>query len=214
MAVLYGIPEGTWEVVLRLLLAGAMGFLFGLERQYSKKPVGFGAFTFVCIGAAALTIMAVTITDMPTPIMGAVITGIGFLGAGAILKPTSSKVSGITTAASLWVFAAIGVMVGIGMYFEAVLVYLLVGLVVIIDHFFERNGFGSYSKSVSLTVNDLKRVAEIEKILPKHKAFGYTFDNAKKEYTVNFLLSGDKREVNMTLNELIRQPGVLTVKVE
>jgi putative Mg2+ transporter-C (MgtC) family protein len=214
MAVLYGVPYGMGEIVLRILLAGVMGLLFGLERQYNKKPVGFGAFMFVCIGAAALTVMAVTVTDMPTPIMSAVITGIGFLGAGAILKPTTSKVQGITTAASLWVFAAIGVIVGIGMYFEAVLVYLLVGLIVLIDHFFERNGFGSYSKTVTLTLSDLKRLPEIEKILPKHKAMMYSFDNTKKEYSMSFLLSGNKREVNMTLNELIRQPQVTNVKVE
>ncbi len=207
-------PASSFEIFLRIALAFGAGLIFGLERQYNKKPVGFGAFTFVSVGAAAMTVMAVNMTENYMGIMSAVLTGIGFLGAGAILKGGDKKVFGITTAASLWLFAGIGILFGTGMYLEAIFVYLLVGIIIIVDHFFERNGFGSYSKMVALTVNDLKRVAEIEKMLPKHKAFGYTFDNTKKEYTVNFLLSGNKREVNMTLNELIRQPGVTNVKVE
>lgn len=208
------VPANWFEVFLRIGLAFGAGLLFGLERQYNKKPVGFGAFTFVSVGAAAMSVMAVMITENYVGVMSAVLTGIGFLGAGAILKSSDKKVFGITTAASLWVFAAIGLLFGVGMYLEAVLVYLLVGFIILIDHFFERNGFGSYSKMVTLTVSDPKRLAEIEKLLPKHKAFGYTFDNTKKEYTINLLLSGNKREVNMTLNDLIRQPAVTVVKVE
>jgi len=208
------IPANTFEVFLRIMLAFSAGLLFGMERQYNKKPVGFGAFTFVATGAAAMSVMAVMITESYVPIMGAVLTGIGFLGAGAILKGGDKKVFGITTAASLWLFAAVGILFGTGMYLEAIFVYLLIGVIILIDHFFERNGFGSYSKLVSLTVNDIKRLPEIEKMLPKHKAFGYTFDNTKKEYTVNFMLSGNKREVNMTLNELIKQQNVTNVKVE
>lgn len=208
------VPSAWLEVYLRIGLAFAAGLLFGLERQYNKKPVGFGAFTFVSTGAAAMSVMAVMITENYVGVMSAVLTGIGFLGAGAILKSSDKKVFGITTAASLWVFAAIGILFGTGLYLEAVFIYLLVGVVILVDHYFERSGFGSYSKVVTLTVSDPKRLAEIEKLLPKHKAFGYVFDNNKKEYTVNFLLSGNKREVNMTLNDLIRQPAVVTVKVE
>ena len=112
------------------------------------------------------------------------------------------------------VVAALGVMVGVGLYQEAAILYGMVGIVVALDYYFERHGFGNYSKTVALTVDSLKRVRAIEESLPLHKTFSYSFNNITKQYTVTFLLSGSKRSVSHTLNQLVAQEGVLTVTVE
>jgi putative Mg2+ transporter-C (MgtC) family protein len=208
------VPVSTADVLLRLTVAFCMGSLFGLERQFNKKPVGFGPFTFVASGAAAMTIVGMLLSDQPLPILGAILTGIGFLGAGAIIRTGERRVTGLTTAASLWVFAALGVVVGVGLYVEAIILYAMVGVVVLLDYYFERYGFGSYSKSVTLTVNTLERMRAIEHTLPQHRTFVYSFDNAKKEYTATFLIAGTRREVNKTLSSILTQQGVLTIKVE
>lgn len=203
------------EMILRILLSFFASVTFGLERQFRKKAVGFGTFTFVAIGAAVLTIVAQDISDTPITIFGAIVTGIGFLGAGAIIKQSDRKVSGLTTAASLWSFAALGITIGVGEYVLAGILYGLIIIIVMVDYTLETHGFGDYSKSVIITTIDLASIHTIEKMLPqKHKTFGYTFDKNKGEYSVSFWISGKKREINMTLNEILKQQGVTNIKVE
>src|SRR2546426_7712388 len=75
------------EVVVRLLFVFGLAFSVGLERQLHRKPVGLGTFIFVSMGAATLAILAITLEeDNPLPLLGGVITGIGFLGAGAPIR--------------------------------------------------------------------------------------------------------------------------------
>ena len=124
------------EISLRLGLALAVGGLIGLERSYHGRPAGFRTHALVCLSTSLL--MLVTVyesawfrTDMsarssidPTRMAQGIMTGIGFLGAGAIIKEGLS-VRGLTTAASIWTTAAIGIMVGIGFYFPAALTSVL-----------------------------------------------------------------------------------------
>ena len=118
------------EMFTRLLVATALGALIGYERERVGKPAGVRTHGMVALGAALFTVVSsagFTGGD-PARIAAQVVTGIGFLGAGAILHLRGS-VHGLTTAASLWVTAAIGVSVGVGMLFmsfeTAVLVFLL-----------------------------------------------------------------------------------------
>lgn len=206
---------GSAETVLRIALAFGLAFLFGLERQFRKKPVGFGTFTFVCTGSAALIVVALRFSETPTTVFGAIVTGIGFLGAGTIIKAGDKKVTGITTAASIWAFAALGITLGAGFYDIAAVLYILIIAIITIDHRFETRGFGAYSRAVTVMVNDIGKVREIEKLLPeKHKTTTYSFDKSKKEYTFSFYMSGNKREINTTLNDLLKQDGVINVKIE
>jgi len=103
-------------VLIRLVLTFALSYLFGLDRQRSHKPIGFGTFIFVGIGSCGLAIAAVDIyPENPLLLLSAIVTGIGFLGAGALIK-TTDKIFGFTTAASIWIVAAIGMTVGFGNY--------------------------------------------------------------------------------------------------
>lgn len=113
----------TGELILRVLLAGALGGLIGLEREFSDQPAGFRTHILVSLGAALFTLVgAYGLVDFspgdtfqfdPTRIAAQVVTGIGFLGAGAILRQ-GLNVRGLTTAAALWVTAAVGTAAGFG----------------------------------------------------------------------------------------------------
>jgi putative Mg2+ transporter-C (MgtC) family protein len=108
-----------WELLLRLLFACALGGAVGLERELSGQGAGFRTHILVCLGSALFTLVsAYAFTGSrvdPTRIAAQVVSGVGFLGAGAIMR-SGTGVRGLTTAASLWVVAAIGLGAGAGFY--------------------------------------------------------------------------------------------------
>jgi putative Mg2+ transporter-C (MgtC) family protein len=125
-----------YGITLRLVAALAAGALIGLERSYHGRPAGFRTHGLVCLSTCLL--MLVTVYESrwideidpgrlvldPTRMAQGIMTGIGFLGAGAILRE-GFTVRGLTTAASIWITAAIGILVGIGFYFPAALATVL-----------------------------------------------------------------------------------------
>lgn len=119
------------QMFLRLLVAMILGALIGYERERAGKPAGVRTHGMVSLGAALFAVVSIhgfgNVSD-PSRVAAQIVTGIGFLGAGAILHDRGG-VHGLTTAASLWVTAAIGLAVGVGMVFmslaTAALVFLL-----------------------------------------------------------------------------------------
>lgn len=124
------------EIAVRLVIALAFGGMIGLERTYHGRPAGFRTHALVCLSTSLLMLVTVyetrwfpvfeqgRVTLDPTRMAQGIMTGIGFLGAGTIMKE-GVTVRGLTTAASIWTTAAIGILVGIGFYFPAVLATLL-----------------------------------------------------------------------------------------
>jgi putative Mg2+ transporter-C (MgtC) family protein len=118
------------HILLRLVAALLVGGLIGLERSYHGRPAGFRTHVLVCLSTSLLMLITVYearwfpdvarghISLDPTRMAQGIMTGIGFLGAGTIMKEGVS-VRGLTTAASIWMTAAIGILVGIGFYFPA-----------------------------------------------------------------------------------------------
>lgn len=104
------------ELVIRIAVAMALGGLVGIERELNDKPAGFRTIILICVGACMFTILSVEIGGrdvQSTRIAAQIVTGIGFLGAGAILRDRKS-VFGLTTAATIWSVAAIGMAAGFG----------------------------------------------------------------------------------------------------
>ena len=105
------------EVLIRLFISALLGGMIGLERRYHDKPAGFMTNTLICVGSAVFAIISVYSSEVfggdPARIAAQVVAGVGFLGAGSILRD-GNKISGLTTAASIWVVAAIGVAAGFG----------------------------------------------------------------------------------------------------
>ncbi|HHE76516.1 MAG TPA: MgtC/SapB family protein [Candidatus Parcubacteria bacterium] len=139
-------------IVLKLLLAAFLGGLIGIERKYKKKEAGLRTYSLVCLGAAFFTIISYetirlfpnsTILNFdPSRIIGQLVLGIGFLGAGLIIF-RGSHIEGLTTAAGLWVATAVGAAIGIGFYalafFAAFLIIgILSGLRIIEERYLEK----------------------------------------------------------------------------
>jgi putative Mg2+ transporter-C (MgtC) family protein len=127
-ALLNGMSEGeAIRLVLHLLVALVAGGAIGLERSYHGRPAGFRTHTLVCMSSSLLMLVTIyqgrwfaevapeTVRIDPTRMAQGVMTGIGFLGAGVIMKEGLS-VRGLTTAASIWITAAIGILAGVGLY--------------------------------------------------------------------------------------------------
>lgn len=115
----------TLETSLSLLLAVALGAIVGIEREVTHKPAGVRTHMLVSLGAALFTIVSISFSIDPARIASGIVAGIGFIGAGTIWAERD-KVKGITTAASLWATAAIGLTSGVGDYPLAILVTILV----------------------------------------------------------------------------------------
>ena len=132
-----------FDLAQRLLLAAALGAAIGLEREYRRKPAGLRTNILIGLGSALFTSisMAMTAGGGSDRIAAQVVTGVGFLGGGAILR-SGSNVHGMTTAATIWVNAAIGVAAGTGQVALATLTtaLTLVVLVVLppIETYFEK----------------------------------------------------------------------------
>jgi putative Mg2+ transporter-C (MgtC) family protein len=118
----------TLETFLSLLLAVALGAIVGVEREMTHKPAGLRTHMLVSLGACLFTVVSVGFDVEPARIAAGIVAGIGFIGAGTIWAE-KDKVKGITTAASLWATAAIGLTAGIGDYLLAVVVTILVVII-------------------------------------------------------------------------------------
>jgi len=118
----------TLETFLGLLLAVALGAIVGVEREVTHKPAGLRTHMLVSLGSALFTVVSVSFAVDPARIAAGIVAGIGFIGAGTIWAE-KDKVKGITTAASLWATAAIGLTAGIGDYPLAAVVTALVVII-------------------------------------------------------------------------------------
>ena len=132
----------TWTIIVRLLLAAALGGVVGLERQLRRKPAGLRTNVLICVGAALFMIVSRHIgggapyTD-PARLVAQVVTAIGFIGAGVILQARGS-ISGLTTAATILLVGAVGVAIGEGMFSVASMTTVLIIVVLVLLRKVER----------------------------------------------------------------------------
>lgn len=112
--------EFDLEIIIRLCLAFLWGAIIGLEREYRSKSAGFRTMIMISLGSCLFTMMSVLIGEAGTSdrIASNIVTGIGFLGAGVIFRD-ENRVNGITTAATIWAVAAVGMGIGDGYYFAS-----------------------------------------------------------------------------------------------
>jgi len=152
----------TYEIIFKLTLACILGGLIGLERESLSRPAGFRTYTLVCVGSALAMVVSLdmyfqfykTVNADPGRIAAQVVSGIGFLGAGTIMKE-GATVRGLTTAAGLWGVACIGLAVGAGMYIPAIVTTALILFVLIYFVKFEEHFTGMrLYKGIVIVVTD------------------------------------------------------------
>ena len=166
--------ELTADEILRIVLAVIAGGIIGAEREYREKTAGFRTIILITLGAALFTIFSIRIggPDNPDRIAANIITGIGFLGAGAILRGEFG-VTGVTTAATIWLAAAVGMGLGGGYYSITGAAMVVIAAVLWVFPYVEgfidrRRAFRIYDVKIGLDFVKLNQVEETFKTCGLH----------------------------------------------
>ena len=207
-----------FTIIIRLVLTAVLSFAFGYARQKYHKPIGFGAFIFVATGATGLAITGLTIApDNPLSILSAIVTSIGFLGAGALIK-TNDKISGFTNASSVWIFAVFGLFVGVGQYVIAGLTYVMIWFVFFFDGYLESKGIGTYQRKIFIATTKIINEQEIESamVFGSIKLRKINIEVNKKNNTlyISYLIQGTKEDINRIPQRLYEKPWFEAFKVD
>jgi len=204
-------------VPVQILVSAGLGAAIGLERELSAQAAGLRTHMLVCLGAAVFTLTgAITLHTDPTRIAAQVVTGIGFLGAGAILRE-GATVRGLTTAASLWLTAAIGVAVGLRSW-NAAWLSTVVGLgILLLVKVFERDALPRRRMlEITLTVDPEAHIDSVVKrataILPKSRVISVAYVNSQQTVTI-VSRAEHRRAITEIAAELRALGGVLGVAV-
>ena len=211
------------DVTLKLLLAVALGGLIGLERETSRKPAGFRTNILICIGSTMAMALSGLILqggegsgNEPTRIAAGVITGIGFIGAGTIIQARGS-VLGLTTAATLWVVAGLGLVIGTGHYLIALIFTGIIILTLVIFRQFE----GQYLKKslyhYHLKLKDSREALTTIRSLAFHEGIKFQEFTLKKEKTfalVDLLFPAPEEKENKFNQGLLALEEILELKIE
>ena len=125
------------EMTLRILMAAALGAIIGYQRERAGKSAGLRTVVLVCVGAALFTVVSMYgfgVAADPSRVASGIVIGIGFLGAGAIMRRGGGHIEGLTTAATIWVMAAIGLATGAGLYIVSVVTAAIILIVLCLPH--------------------------------------------------------------------------------
>ncbi|MBU0756813.1 MAG: MgtC/SapB family protein [Nanoarchaeota archaeon] len=203
---------------LRIAVTFILAFIFGIERQKSHKPIGFGTFIFVSTGACALAITAINLSsDNPLGLLSAIVTGIGFLGAGALMK-TTDRIFGFTSASTIWLFAIFGLVIGVGEYAIGMILYSLIWVVVLYDLNLEKKGRGSYQKRIMISTNKIISEKEIKDILlvstKLFKLISLEVEKTKKRIIFIYQIEGNKDQINKIPNKLYEKDWFDSCRIE
>lgn len=206
----------TREIVLRFVIVLLFSFIYGYQRQKSHKPVGFGTFILVATGACALAITASEMNlDHSVALLGAIVTGIGFLGAGALVRG-SDKIFGFTTAASIWIFAIFGMIIGLGKYREGSIIYAAIWITILFDSYLENHAIGSYRKRLTIECDVFVNKDDIANILAKYSTgftlMNITLNKKEKHIVLNYLIEGPKKDINFLLREIYKEKWCVSVR--
>ena len=201
------------ELVILGRLAGALliGAMIGLERSFHGRPAGFRTHALVCLASALLMLVTVyqlhwmtevpidTIRADPTRMAQGIMTGIGFLGAGVIFKE-GLTVRGLTTAASIWITAAIGILVGIGFWYPAILgavgVLLVLAIFRLIEEWLPSEFYAHHM--LRFERDRVMGEAEVQKMI---RGYGFTIANLSSRLTEG----GQQFEYRMTIKSRDRK---------
>jgi putative Mg2+ transporter-C (MgtC) family protein len=219
-------PGLRLDLLARLTLATLLGGLIGWERESHGKPAGLRTNILICVGAALLSDLSVRFGGLsdsdlirpdPARLAAQIVSGIGFLGAGTIIQARGS-VSGLTTAATLWVVAAIGIAVGAGFYVEATGSAILVFLVLLplgrIEH---RLALGRRHRL--LRVQLARQPGTVERLIDLLEGEGLRVHLQSLEFegdtvSVALELTGRKEDLTRARSELIGRSEVLGLRLD
>jgi len=207
----------TYTDIIKIGVAFLLGALLGLEREYRSKPAGFRTLIMITVGATVFTILSYRIgSATPDRIAANIITGIGFIGAGVIFKE-GMKVSGMTTASTIWIAAAIGMSVGYGAYYLAagvtVLVLIILMLLARLEKYYDTFHQVKFYR-ISFGAGDYS-IEELEKNMQK-TGIGFKKNSVQKsnnEVIVFYRMGANQKEYALLDTYLMETPGIKSFEV-
>ncbi len=218
----------TETIFFRLTFSFIIGFIVGVEREKHKQPAGLRTHILICMGSTLIMLLSIFVPQTfpefqngdPSRIAAQVVSGIGFLGAGAIMK-FGVNVKGLTTAASIWVIAALGLTIGAGMYMGAIIgtTILLIALVVL-DVLGKKVFTNKFIKRLNIYTHGQKvHSDDFLPILNKHKVavrtidIEHSFDEDKISYYLTVQISEKVKLTDLT-SDLSSISGIKRVKLQ
>lgn len=205
----------NYEDLLLILLSIVMGLMIGAEREYKNKSAGLRTLMLVCVGSCTFTILSIKIgVANPDRLAANIITGIGFLGAGAIFKD-ENKINGVTTACTIWVTAALGMCIGSGhiyLGFLATLVVLCVLLLLVpLERWIDRSHKVQNYKITK--VYEPGMVEQFESLAAGFnlKTFKVWQSKNEEKLTVNWRMTGHEKDHERFIAHLFSDPSIQQV---
>lgn len=204
--------------VTRLLAASALGGIIGLEREYKRRSAGVRTNLLICLGAAFFTLLSAVLAGDGSPNKGQVasniVQGIGFLGAGLILH-NRSRISGLTSAASVWVVASIGMACGAGLLAAAAIATIIVVIALELVGFLERRA-SIKIYSLVYEARGADQTAMLHSILDAMDKAGerladYQTNTIGQLQRVSFTITATKRQHERIKDRLLSEPAVDTL---
>ncbi len=203
------------SIPLKLILAALLGGVIGIEREIRDKPAGLRTNILICVGSTLFMSISTKVAEIlggdPTRIAAQIISGIGFLGAGAVLH-SHGFVLGLTTAATIWVVAGVGMALGSGMYLVAVFATAMSLVILYFLAFIEDKIQGRKSYSYALAVTNLNEALQsINKVLQDNSvaAASFNFRKTAGHYRVWFNLL-IPRETNLKIIQRLSEVPEIT----
>ena len=211
------------EIIIRLAISALLGMIIGFERERQNQPAGLRTHTILAIGACLAMTISINIAMQFTPLVpngdpgriaAQVVSGIGFLGAGAILRYGTS-VKGLTTATSLWTMAMVGLAVGAGHYFSGVTTTAMLLIILVLLNVLEKKWIRSYETiSVCVTALHNPNLAEdlglmFKELKKKVLSISLESDIPQDEFTVTVVVKTITDDPMLDIrNALAKVPGV------
>lgn len=205
------------ELLLQVVLATILGGAIGIERELSGKPAGLRTNILICVGATLFTVLSLKLSEGrgdPARVAAQVLPGVGFIGAGTILHARGS-VTGLTSAATIWVVSAIGMALGAGAYTEAVGTTLLVMLILAGLGYFERliARHSTHSHIVIHAKPEGSAVEDLESLIRRSGLEVERVDSRREnvDLVIELDLRGPKRLHDQAKLSILHHPLVRTV---
>ncbi|RAP32934.1 hypothetical protein DID77_03900 [Candidatus Marinamargulisbacteria bacterium SCGC AG-439-L15] len=155
------------DFFLKSVIAIVFGYIIGYERQTKKKPAGIKTHSLICLGASILTFLSIHFSTYgdPSRIAAQIVSGIGFIGAGTIFM-SKQRVQGLTSAATVWVSSAIGMLIGAGFIFFA---FISTCLIVVLFYILSpKKLLDTHPYSISIEIEDYDSLPKVSKLLTKY----------------------------------------------
>ena len=226
------------EIIIRILMALIIGGLIGYERELQNRAAGLRTHILVCLGATIISLLQIEIGNQAIDMISSneklyevikvdygrlgaqVITGVGFIGAGAIIH-NRGNIKGLTTAATLWIVACLGLTIGMGGYFISIFSTIIIFITLVFlkrieDKFISKNTLEKikleYFKNEEIE-SEIEQFLERKKIKIKKIEYNYSSENENKVYALYIIIKPKKIRIEKVLEELKEKSKIIKASI-